>query len=181
MRRIYPLPGTADTIEIYQGEAKEWADPAVDLILTNPYGPIHPALYGRPMIVHQWVHRKADLQRWVGNVLGEPILLWNRGREAFWAANFEVPQRILRVVQEAFYDVTPEPGGWWPLELPVAILSCYGKKGGVLWDGFMGRGTCGHAARMVGMHYVGVERLSLHIRKAIEYLGLDPAHCLPVT
>ena len=157
------------SMRIYHGQAAEWQGAAaeVDLILTNPYGPLPRVLYGRPMLIHQWRHRQAEATLWCGNTLTE-VASWNGGREVFWCANMgKTPPAV------DLSEFVPEPPGWYPLELPLRLLRAFGSPGITVWDGFMGRGTVGRAARMLGMHYIGVERLEKHLAIALDYLGVD--------
>lgn len=159
----------SDFYTIYHGDAVAWpAAESIDLVLTNPYGFLPPALRKTPMILHQWAHRKHDAERWAGLMPGELQLIgaWNDGRECFWAANMDaIPVDVSRF--------RPEPGGWYPLELPLQLLEVYAKKGQTVWDGFMGRGTVALAAYLRGCKYVGVEQLAAHLAIAHDYLTLD--------
>lgn len=152
-------------LTLWEGEAEKWDElRPVDLMLTNPYGYLPPALAAVPMLIHQWVHRKAEAEAWCRREL-TLVSLWNEGREAFWCANMVPPKVDLS-------DLSPEPGGWYPFSLPVRLLESY-PRGITVWDGFMGRGTVGKAALSLGMHYIGVERLAAHMEIAKQYLGLS--------
>ncbi len=158
----------SDDVTIYHGDAHEWDGPEqIDLVLTNPYGPLPHALHATPQIVHQWTHRKHELQRWIGGAELTLLSEWNRGREAFWGANGIRNTIAASVTLE---DLSPEPGGWYPLELPLRLLQVFGRPGMTVFDGFMGRGTVGKAALSLGMKYVGVEQLASHISLALDYL-----------
>lgn len=163
----------SDFYTIYHGEAVDWpgAEP-IDLVLTNPYGPLPRSLEGKPMLLHQWAHRRSELASWacVPESALQLVGSWNDDRECFWALN--MPPLGGKTLG-AMRGFRPEPGGWYPLELPVLLLEMFGRAGDVVWDGFMGRGTVGLAAYLRGMRYVGVEQLESHITLARDYLLLD--------
>lgn len=159
----------ATALRLYHGDAAELphagAYDDVDLILTNPYGPLPRELHGRPMLIHQWRHRQAEAEEWCGNKLVE-VAAWNRDKEVFWAAN------VGEIVPVDLSEFVPTAEGWYPPELPVRLLRAYGSAGITVWDGFMGRGTVGRAARSLGMNYIGVEQLEAHLALALDYLGV---------
>lgn len=159
----------SDFFTIYHGDADQWpGHESIDLVLTNPYGPMPAALRHTPMLIHQWAHRKGEAARWVGIDVDELQLVgaWNDGRECFWAAN-------MAAVPVDVAEFRPAPGGWYPLELPLRLLSAYARKGQTVWDGFMGRGTIGVAAELLGLKYVGIEQLEAHLAIARDFLNLD--------
>lgn len=165
-----------DGITIYHGEADDWAgDETIDLVLTNPYGPMPhgrpTGLCQTPMILHQWEYRKHETERWAGIPQGSLELIgrWNDNRECFWGVN--LPD-VIPVDVAAF---KPEPGGWYPLELPKRLLQTYATPGMTIWDGFMGRGTIAKACRELGLNYIGVEQLRAHVDLALDYLELKAA------
>ena len=154
-------------IRIYHGLAEDWRGPEqIDFVFTNPYGPLPVSLFRKPMIIHQWVHRKNEAEHWCGNRLDTLIGLWNDGREAFWAANLPDAHPL------ALAKFKPEPGGWYPEELVWRIFDAHIERGQTVWDGFMGRGTIAKIARYLKSPYVGVEQLAKHIDIAKDYLGL---------
>jgi hypothetical protein len=164
IERVY----SRDGITIYQGDADEWpGDEKIDLVLTNPYGPMPARLRETPMILHQWGYRKHEAERLAGIPIGSLQLIgtWNSDRESFWAANMEA-----RAVDLQRFK--PVAGGWYPEELPRILLRAFACKGWTIWDGFMGRGTVGKAARELGMKYVGVEQRQAHVDLALDYLEL---------
>lgn len=166
-----PIQLVIDTpdIKIYEGLAEQWEGREhVDLVLTNPYGPMPTGLRGTPMIIHQWVHRKEEAERWCGNKLDFLVGTWNKGQEAFWSANIEHPTEMSGLI--GAYN--PEPGGWYPEHMVRMILQHFALPGQTIWDGFMGRGTVGKIARELGMHYIGVEQLPTHIALARGFLSL---------
>lgn len=175
-------------IRIYHGRAEHWAGAEkVDLVFTNPYGDLPESLRETPMIIHQWVHRRDELARWVGVDESRLRLLgkWNGGREAFWAVNLEpFPLDIEKY--------RPEPGGWYPPDMVAVILSAFWMhkfvtteeleerradgRSFTIWDGFMGRGTLAREViqRWGLFDYVGMEELSKHVDLALDYLKLRP-------
>lgn len=156
-----------DGVRVYHGKAEDWdGGESIDLVFTNPYGPMPAALRDTPALYHQWVHRKPELERWVGRGDLELVGTWNDGREAFWCAN-------LPCIPVDVSEFRPEHGGWYPLELVRRLLAVYGQPGMTIFDGFMGRGTVGKVARELGMNYVGVEELAAHLGLAVEYLGIE--------
>lgn len=173
-------------LRIYHGRAEDWeGGEKIDLVFTNPYGPLPRSLAGKPMIVHQWCHRTEELARWCHVAESDLGLLskWNGGREAFYAVNLE----HFPVDVERF---KPEPGGWYPPDLVAIMLGQFWmyrwydpakeeerrSAGFIIWDGFMGRGTIAREVIMRGglVDYVGVEELSQHIDLSLAYLGLRP-------
>jgi hypothetical protein len=159
---VVDVPG----IRLYHGRADEWAGgEAIDLVFTNPYGPLPASLYKTPLVVHQWLHRRWELFNWCGSAKLRLIGTWNGGREAFWAANVAAMPLDLS-------EFRPEPGGWYPPDLVRRILALYAIPGLTIWDGFMGRATVGKVAREFGCAYVGVEELESHLALAREYLGV---------
>ncbi len=162
-------------LEIWHGEAVDWdhdqSERTVDLVLTNPYGPLPAALATTPMLLHQWEYRKHETERFAGIPQGSLELIgkWNDSRECFWGANLEV------VVPVDLAEFKPEPGGWYPLPMVTRLLQTYAQPGMTIWDGFMGRGTVAKACRELDLHYIGVERLQTHVDLALDYLGLRRA------
>jgi hypothetical protein len=163
---MIPVVQTKD-ITIYQGDAQDWdAREHIDIVITNPYGPLPLSLRHHPMVIHQWIHRKREAEQWCRNPLRHLISKWNHEKEAFWSANME--QKILMHLD----DYVPEQQGWYPLAMALQIVKVFGRPGMTIWDGFMGRGTIGRAAVSLGMKYVGVEQLPHHITLAREYLDV---------
>lgn len=160
-----PIVAT-DTITIFQGEARDWTGHGIDLVFTNPYGPLPAGLRDHPMVIHQWIHRKAEAEIWCGNALDHCVGTWNRFREAFWSANIDPEQCV------SIDEFVPEQPGWYPEEMARRLLTVFGEPGMTVWDGFMGRGTVGKIAVELGMQYVGVERLDSHLAIAREYLNV---------
>lgn len=156
---------TPDVI-IYHGKAEQWqGKEKIDLVLTNPYGPMPPNLIDHPMVIHQWVHRKAEAMRWSLNTLRHCVGTWNGGREAFWSGN--MPEQVVDIS-----EFVPEPGGWYPEAMVRRLLTAFAVEGQTVWDGFMGRGTVAKICREMGLKYVGVEELSAHVALALDYLEI---------
>ncbi len=156
-----------DMLTLYHGNAQDWeGEEHIDLVFTNPYGPLPVSLQDHPMIIHQWVHRKRAAEAWCRNKLTHTVGLWNHNREAFWSANME--QRITVNVAE----FVPEQPGWYPEAMAMRLLKVFGRPGFTIWDGFMGRGTIGKMANKLNMRYVGVEQLDAHLSIAREYLNV---------
>lgn len=154
-------------ITIYQGDAQDWpGHEHIDIVITNPYGPLPISLRHHPMVIHQWVHRKRAAEEWSRNRLTHLVSKWNHKKEAFWSANID--QKIIMHLD----DYVPEQPGWYPEEMALQIVKVFGRPGQTIWDGFMGRGTVGKVATQLGMKYVAVEQLSKHISIAREYLNV---------
>lgn len=155
-------------ITLYLGRAEEWKnDEWVDLVLTNPYGPMPTGLEKTPAIIHQWGHRKKDAVLW--SHMSLPFLLgrWNDERECFWGNQYLINPRQIDIRR-----FRPEPGGWYPEDLVRQLLTEFAQPGWTIWDGFMGRGTVGKIAREMGMKYIGINELSDHMDLALNYLEL---------
>lgn len=158
-----------DHFKIYHGNAADWSPVEhVDLVFTNPYGPMPTELTDTPAIIHQWDHRKADAERWSGMSLGVRIGRWNRDKESFWVNDAMRGVSMINVSQ-----FVPEEEGWYPIEMVRRILSAYALPGQVVWDGFMGRGTIAKVCREMGLKYIGIEQLEKHIDIATKYLEID--------
>jgi len=137
MERIISTPD----ITIYQGLAAEWpGDEHIDLVFTNPYGYLPSSLVNHPMVLHQWIHRKRQLEVWAENLLTHCVGVWNHEREAFWSAHY--PRRTIDIS-----EFVPEPGGWYPEDLVRRLLPQFVCPGQTVWDGFMGRGTVAKVCR----------------------------------
>ena len=136
-------------VDLRAGDASDDSRDA-DLVLSNVYGPLPEQLRRRPLLVSQFVHRSALLREWCGCDL-ELVSRWNEGREAVWCANTDR-------IEVDLSDLTPDPPGWFPLELPRRLLRAYARPGWVVWDGFMGRGTVGKACREMGLGFRGMDR-----------------------
>lgn len=159
----------ASGVRIYEGKAEDWrGDEPIDLVFTNPYGPLPWSLVTVPVIVHQWRHRFDELVAWTRRPDLECFATWNDDREAFYASGLRMPLLDLSTYR-------PEPGGWYPLDMAHRILASVpvSRWPMTVWDGFMGRGTVGKVARALGMRYIGVEELPGHIDLACEYLGVE--------
>lgn len=158
---------STESVTLYLGDAENWpgVEP-IDLVFTNPYGPLPLGLRDHPMVIHQWAHRKRQAEAWTRNRLTHVVGSWNRKKEVFWSANID--QKITVNIEE----FVPEQPGWYPEEMAERLLKVFGRPGYTIWDGFMGRGTVGKIARKLGMKYVGVEQLPEHLTLAREYLNV---------
>lgn len=161
-----PIVRTSELV-LYHGLAQDWdGKEEIDLVFTNPYGPMPKSLVNHRMVIHQWVHRKREAERWCGNDLRHCIGTWNIGREAFWSANI-FPEVVVDIAR-----FRPEDAGWYTEEMVKELLTVFGRPGWTIWDGFMGRGTIGKIALSLGMRYVGVEELERHLIIARRYLDV---------
>lgn len=159
-------------IILHCGNASDYEGDA-DLVFTHPYAPLPQQLLDKPAIINLYLppgreaKRIADAEGWVGGPLKQ-IGGWGKGlRNAVYVTRLRaVPLNLTDLVEDPF-----EPGkGWFPLELPMRVLSEYGVPGITVWDGFCGRGTVGKACRQLGMHYVGMDHDPARIALAYEYL-----------
>lgn len=157
-----------ERIMLLEGKADQYDGGPPDLVLTNPYGPLPPVVLEVPMLVHQWVHRKAELEAWTRSPASalRMVSTWNDDREAVWSINF--PHEFIVDLR----DLRPEAGGWWPLELPRRLLAAYGHADIVVWDGFCGRATGGQAALDAGMRYIGIDERIEALDEARAFLRL---------
>lgn len=141
------------------------------MVFCHPYGPLPLQLIGKPAIINLFGDKKARAEQWCGAELRE-VSKWGRGlTNTVYVANMpSVPQLDLRaLVEEEF-----EPGrGWMPDELCTALLSAidWPLTGSTVFDGFMGRGTVGKAARALGLGFVGIDIDPARVDIAREYLG----------
>jgi len=161
---------TTSELTIYEGVAVDWkplVGERVDVVLTNPYGNLPLSLAKTPMVIHQWVYRKAQAELWARRPLPFTVSLWNHGREAFWASDdWPAPVAV------DLSGFAPEPEGWYPESMVRLLLPAYVTPGQTVWDGFMGRGTTAKVCREMGVKYIGVEQLPKHVALAREYLGI---------
>jgi hypothetical protein len=152
-----------DELILCQGSAQEHVFNKVDMILTNPYGPIPASYAGKPMLILNFKNRKEQSEAWVGAKL-ELVSLSNHGKEAIWCANTTLKPVDLT-------DLVPD-GDYMDIEMPLRLLAAYGWQGMRVWDGFMGRGTIGRACRVLQMKYIGVDRNPAQVEMAMNYLQL---------
>lgn len=155
------------------GRAQDYTGTA-DLVFTHPYGPLPPQLRTVPAVINLHIPRgqertrRAAAERWVGGRL-DPI-----GR---WAANVLFVARLPGGVLD-LSDLEPARhypgGGCFPEEMVARVLMFYGDlipDGGLIWDGFMGRGTVGRVARRMGYSFVGIDYRRDRYEFATEYLA----------
>jgi len=156
--------GLGDSVN-YTGDA--------DLVFSHLYGPLPKQLIGKPAIINLFGNKREAAERWCGAELHE-VSKWATGlTNTIYVANMPfVPTWDLRdVVEDEF-----APGrGWFPEELCEAVLTGQPalRAGGVVWDGFMGRGTVGRVAQRLGNGFVGIDRDPDRLTIAREYLGTD--------
>jgi hypothetical protein len=135
------------------------------------------ALHGKPAIInlfhpanHTATGRIQKAEQWIGAKLTR-IGSWGHGfRNSVYVANLEPAIVTLSdLVEDAF-----EPGiGWFPLELPVRLLTAYRDQipaRTTVWDGFCGRGTVGKACQLLGFGYIGLDIDANRVRLARDYL-----------
>lgn len=96
------------------------------------------------------------------------IATWGRdGRCRIWVANAPA----IKVECSDLIEDEEIPGrGWFPLELPLRLLSAYVDKPSVIIDPFMGRGTVGKAALALGHKFIGIDLDPERVAKARAYI-----------
>jgi hypothetical protein len=148
--------GLGDSIN-YNGDA--------DLVFSHLYGPLPPQLIGKPAIVNLYGNKKERAEQWVQAELIE-VSKWGRGlTNTIYAVNHAAPELDLSDLTEEEFE---RGRGWMPVELPLRVLKHYS---GVVWDGFMGRGTIGKVARDLGLSFVGIDRDPKRVALAMEYIA----------
>lgn len=158
--------GLGDSVG-YDGDA--------DLVFSHLYGPLPPQLVGKPAIINVFGNKKAKAEEWCGAPLVE-VSKWGRGlTNTIYFANIEP---LTRCDLTDLVEDEVEPGrGWFPEELCERLLNLLGAyedtrdMSGVVFDGFMGRGTTGRVARKLGLDFVGIDRDPDRVMLAAEYLG----------
>lgn len=145
-------------------------DGAADLVLSHLYGPLPPQLVGRPAVVNVVAGKEDAAARWAGRPLRRIGQWGQRLPNIVLTANLpEVGVDLSDLAEEEF-----RPGrGWFPLELPLRLLGAIRHlvPGGIVFDGFMGRGTVGKAALQLGYRFVGVDLDPARVALAREYVG----------
>ncbi len=159
--------------EISVGDASNWTGSAIDLVLTNPYAPLPQCLWGVPTIVRLFEgkgSRQARAEGWIGRPLTQ-IGKWGKGsNNTVYVAGLPVRKIKIAGMMEAPF----EPGrGWFPLDLPVHLLTTYARPGWTVWDGFMGRGTVGKACQQLGLGFVGLDIQPDRVALARRYLAAE--------
>lgn len=139
-----------------------------DFVLTNPYAPFPQCLVGLPMLVANFTDRKARCEDYVRSDLVE-VSTWGRNNRCMiWAANVS----LVKVDCSDLIEEEDIPGrGWFPLELPLRLLRAYVERPAVVCDPFMGRGTVGKAARMLGHRFIGIDHNPERVALAKEFIG----------
>lgn len=67
-----------------------------------------------------------------------------------------------------------------PLELIKKIVLATTKVGDVVLDPFFGTGTTGHAAKLMGRHFIGIERETIYCKAALERIGAIEYEVSPI-
>lgn len=152
----------------YRGDA--------DFVFTNPYAPLPPQLVGKPALINLFlpagreVQRIADGERWVGAKL-RFVSYWSNQTNAIFTANIE---RRVEVDVSDLETVAVYPGGGCFSEKMVRrLLTAFADEipsGGVIWDGFMGRGTVGKVALEMGYGFVGIDKDPTRHQLAMDYV-----------
>lgn len=153
--------GLGDSVN-YTGDA--------DLVFSHLYGPLPKQMIGKPAIVNLYGNKKAKAEEWCGAELFE-VSKWAKGlTNTIYVANMPVPQHDLRNLVE---DEFAPNRGWFPEELCEVLLtgSLALRYGGVVFDGFMGRGTVGRVARRLGNEFVGIDRDPERVEIAKGYIA----------
>jgi hypothetical protein len=120
------------------------------------------------MLIANFSSRKARCEEYVRSELVE-VSTWGRDRSCMiWVANAP----LIKVDVSDLIEEEEIPGrGWFPLELPLRLLRAYVERPAIVCDPFMGRGTVGKAARMLGHRFIGIDHNPDRIAKAKEYIG----------
>lgn len=159
-------------MRLIHGRAQAYTASA-DMVFTHPYGPLPSMLRSVPAIInlHTSGHdrKRSRAETWVHGVLSEI------GR---YAGNRVYVTRLpVRAV--TLDDLAPVSfyagGGCFPDELVRRLLLLYVDclpSNGLIWDGFMGRGTVGKVARELGYRFVGIDARADRYRLACAYLGV---------
>jgi hypothetical protein len=158
---------------LYVGDSREYDRDDVDLVLTNPYGPLPDQLRSKDMILSHSVDRLDVVREWARPDLHE-IGRWNTGsahgrEQAVWS-NLEIQPPDLEAQAPEMFEAS---AGWWPLDLPLRLLLSYDKCDRVVWDGFAGRGTTGRACQLLGLHFVGIDKDPARVELMRRYLGVE--------
>ena len=112
------------------------------------------------------------------------LITWNKGRPGMGNGFRPCHEMILHLVKgrpnfyshhgRNVYDVPREPsrGRHHPTQKPVALmrslLEVVAPVGGHVLDPFMGAGSTGLAAEMLGMHFTGIDREARFVQAAAE-------------
>lgn len=147
-----------------------------DLVFTHPYGPFPRQLWRVPAIINLALppgrerQRQQQAEAWMHAPLHHIARWAERGWNAIFVAHLPV-----RAVELG--DLTAAPGGWFPEELCRRLFTIYQDcipAGGLVWDGFMGRGTVGKIALERGYHFFGMDQALTRVQLARTYLGVSP-------
>jgi hypothetical protein len=137
-----------DYCKLYHGDSTEYTGDA-DWVITNPYANLPKQLQSKPMLICDFDNRHKLAEERCGTKL-ELVSHWYNGINSIWVGNHDL-------IKVDLTDLNPEmPEGWFPEELVWRLLRDY-KVRGVVWDGFMGRGTVGKASKYV-RRFIGIDK-----------------------
>jgi hypothetical protein len=95
---------------------------------------------------------------------------WGRGlTNAIYVCNLDPNYIYLTDLVE---DEFASNRGWFPEELVERLLVGQVNPGDTIIDLFMGRGTVGKVAQMLGIDFVGIDRDPARVQIARKYLGV---------
>jgi DNA modification methylase len=142
------------------GDASKWFGTA-HAVFTHPYAPLPACVHGLPVIINLYTavkeDRKSIAEGWCNTELYE-IGKWGHGHNnTVYVGN--IPPRTI-VIEDLIEDPYKPNIGWFPIQLPMRILTAYSdiiKPPMTVWDGFAGRGTVGVACSRLGLSYIGVD------------------------
>lgn len=151
-----------------------WVGSGIDIVCTNPYDYLPTSLLGLPSIISLYMARndKRDMQAtaWLGGAELKFISKWGAGlRNSVFVANLPAMSIDLSHLVEDHTDAPPHEG-WFPLELPMTLLTRYARAGMVVWDGFAGRGTTGKACKILNMGFVGIDKVPWRVELMRKYI-----------
>jgi len=143
-------------------------------VFSHLYGPLPKQLIGKPAIINLYGNKREKAEEWCGASLTE-VSKWAKGlTNTVYVANWSsTPLDLTSFIEDEF-----APGrGWFPEAMVYTLLAevlaplRLAARPGVVFDGFMGRGTVGKVASALGLGFVGIDRDPERIGIAREYLG----------
>jgi hypothetical protein len=143
-----------------------------DLIFTHPYAPIPAKFSTTPMIINLYEgkgSRKRTAEGWIGAPLHRLSTWGAGGANTVYVANVPAIDVDLKSYRESHWESVPGRG-WFPLSMCTMLLGLYGWRGMTVYDGFMGRGTVGRAAKSLGMNFIGVDISPERVELARRYI-----------
>lgn len=155
------------SIELICGDARDWRGRA-DLVFTHLYAPLPSCLIDRPAIINLYGNKKNIAEEWIDGKLYE-IGRWGRGEANHVYVSRTLnrdPLELRGYLEDEYAGVTE----WMPLPLCVKLLEHFARPGITVWDGFMGRGTIGKAAKLLDMNYIGIDIKPERVALARRYL-----------